>query len=272
MSACPACHAPAAPDAAFCARCGNPLLAPAGDVAPIERLIDERARAIVQEERDALARQQREAAQQAERQSMRQSLQARVDLARKALTDNTSEPASALGSIQRSIKRVAMVVLAVALFPGSGLPIHIFLIPLTGTSPAAVACPLVCDGCSASARTWSWNFEGSCESMNGRMGYAFVCKNPHIDIAPLTENDVAGDTPINVALQPYMLSSFLVWIIETLVCVPFFAFVLGPLFGLRRRARVFAQRPSLQAQLEQAEAALRAFDGTDAPQGERPYR
>ena len=272
MSACPSCRAPAAPDAAFCARCGNPLLSAAGDLPAIERLIDQRARAILQEEKDEAARQQRLAAQNAEHAAMRQSLQTQVTAARTALDESIREPSTALGSIQRSIRAVALVVFGIAVFPGSGLPIHIFLVPLSGTSPAAVVCPLVCDGCSASARTFSWNFEGSWESMNGRMGYAFICKNRQIDIDPLNESDIAGDTPMNVALQPYMLSSFLVWIVETIVCVPVLALLLGPYFGLRRRARALARRPQLQAAFDKAEADLRAFDGPDAGQDARPYR
>jgi hypothetical protein len=268
MIHCTKCGAEAPEAATFCARCGA-AMGGAGEHA-LEQLIDERAKAIVAAERALEAKTEADAVQEREREQRRSELEADAASARKALAENAAEPATVVGSVARSMRRVAWLALGIGLFPGIGLMIHLFLIPAFGSSPAGVVCPLVCDGCSPSARTFSWNFRGSYHSENGRMGYAFVCKNPKIDVDRLSVSDI-WNRKTNEELQPYMLSSFLSWMCEVLVCCAFATLALGPIFGVRRRRRILAARPGLEAWLARAEAALRAFDGPQVePEG--PYR
>lgn len=238
----------------------------------MERLIDERARAIVEEEKAARAREETAAREESARRERKAALTQRVDATRKALEANRSQPTTVVGSCLRSARNVALVSLALGLFPGVGMMFHLFLFPAFGVSPAAVVCPLVCDECSAAARTFSWNFKGSWHSENGRMGYAFVCANPRYDIDRLELSQVAGNTPTNAALQPYMLSSFLSWMAEVAVSVPCLALLFGPPFGLRRRGRLLGERPKLEEALASAEAELKAFEKHVPDAADSPYR
>ncbi len=190
-------------------------------------------------------------------------LNKRVVHLRNALETNRSEQATLFECCVASMKRVAKWSLALALFPGFGLMIHMFLIPAIGRSPAGVVCPLVCSSCTSPARTYSWSYSGSWRSGNGTMGYAFICTNPEIDTADLDKMAIIRS--LNARLQPYMLNSFVVWMTETAVCVPLITLVLGALFGVRRRRRILDQKPQLEqleTNLASAEAALRAFDAS----------
>lgn len=218
----------------------------------MERLIEERVEA-------AVARRESEKDAQAARAARRAELANGVEQARKALAASRSEPKTALGSCARWIRRIAVGALGFGLFPGTGLMVHLFLIPLFGHSPGGVVCPWVCDGCTRSARVFSWNFRGNWHTKNGQMGYAFVCAHPTLDIESLTVNDVSRTR--NEELQPYMLSSLLSWMAEVAVCVPVLALVLGPIVGLRRRRRARLEEPELERALAASEHALARFDG-----------
>lgn len=269
MTSCLQCGATCADDAAFCAACGSPLKGAAA--AAIERMIDARARAVVQEENDARARAEAASRRDAANEAEVARLSDRASAAREALAQNLAESASWLGSCLVSVKRVATIALIVGLFPGCGFVIHTALLPAFHVTPAGIVCPLVCSGCSASARTIGWNFKNlSWHSENGRMGYAFMCRNPTIDVEPLTRSDVDRDSALNRALQPYMLSSFVAWMLEVAITVPLIALALGPIYAVRRRRRVLAERPGLQAALADAEAALQAARGADAPREADP--
>jgi hypothetical protein len=260
MIACPMCGVRYERASRACANCGAPLPGwdgvevPAAGEPDLDRIVDERARMIVQYERDAEAERLR-------REAQRDQLQKEVARARALRDGNLREPPTALGSIARSIRRIALATLIFGLFPGTGLMVHMFLFPLLGVSPAAPVCPLVCDGCSPWARTFFRNYEGDWQEKNGRMGYAFVCENPRIPIDDLGTNDVEDD-PMNTKLQPYMLNSFTVWMAEVAICVPALALLFGPIGGLRRRARVLRERGQREADLAEAEKRLRVFEGS----------
>jgi hypothetical protein len=257
----------------LCANCGAPLPGWSGDgpgdgvevvaATGLDELIDQRARAILDRERAAEAERARRAADHARLAAARTQLEQACKEARKRRDDNLREPRTVFGSAFVSMIVVAVFTLVVGLFPGTGLMAHLFLVPVVGFSPAGLACPAVCDGCSPWARAFSWNFKGDYQENNGRMGYAFVCANPAIDVDQLRASDIPHD-PLNTRLQPYMLSSVVVWLLEVAVCVPGLALLLGPIFGLRRRRRVFRERAQREADLVQADAALRDFQAAHA--------
>jgi hypothetical protein len=265
MAACPKCEAPCADDAQFCAKCGA-VVGP--DAGALERLIDERARQIVAEEK-AQERDEKERVEREEqRKRERENLVTQLADARKALDDNKAEPDGILGACLKSTKRVLVTAAIAGVFPG--VFVHLFLLPAFGRSPASYVCPQVCNVCTAPARTFSWNYKGSWHSENGQMGFAFVCTNPVIDIEKLTVTDL-WDDKTNADLQPFMLNSLAVFLAEYAVLVPISVLVLGPYFGIRRRRRALAQTRPLEEALARAQQRLDAFDKPAAESAE-PYR
>jgi hypothetical protein len=264
MAACPKCEAPCTDDAHFCAKCGAVVGADAG---ALERLIDERARQIVADEKERERAANQRVAEEERRRRDRDALVKQVESAKTELEANQREPVTVIGACLRSMRNVLITAAIIGFFPG--VLLHTFLIPAFGTSPAGVACPLVCDGCKSPARTFSWNYKGSWQSNNGRMGYAFVCSNAKIDVQTLTESDMF-DSNTNDALQPYMLNSFAVWMVEYVVLVPCAPLLFGPFFGFKRRRRALDQARPLEDALARAREKLAAFD--HKPEPTEPYR
>jgi hypothetical protein len=265
VAACPKCSASCADDAQFCAKCGAVVGADAG---ALERLIDERARQIVAEEKDRERAEEQRAAEEDQKRRQRENARDQRDDAKKELDANRAEPVGIFGACLASMRRVLITAAIFGVFPG--ILLHTFLIPAFGTSPAGVVCPAVCDGCTAPAKTFSWNYKGSWHSENGQMGYAFVCTNPKIDVAKLTESDI-WDSHTNDALQPYMLNSFAVWFVEYALLLPIAVLVLGPFFGVRRRKRTLDKRRPLEEALARAQARLDALEAKP-PEPTEPYR
>jgi len=177
----------------------------------------------------------------------------RVDQAYTALEKHKDEPTSIVGAFVRSITWWSFGVFCAVV-----LMLHMVVLPIMGTSPAGIVCPLVCRGCTSPARVFAWSYRGPWHSENGREGYAFVCTHPKVDVRALTDSDVAHSR--NAELQPYMISSLTAGLVEALLFVPVVVLVLCPIVGKRRRRRVLAERSVLEEALHSAEQELAAFD------------
>jgi hypothetical protein len=103
--------------------------------------------------------------------------------------------------------RVSFVVLF--FFAGTVGTLPLALLSSAGLSLAGPAlCAVQCPDCHPPGRGFSWNYRGNCQSLKGRMGSAYVCHNPHVDVDRLRRTEVSSD-PLNTALQPYILSAVL---------------------------------------------------------------
>jgi len=233
----------------------------------LERLIDERAHAILAQEKaanalledqarqEAAAQRAREAAQRA-----REELQAQLKTASAAYAENMTEPATFIGSVLRSMVVILIATFVLGLLPFVGGITSGFLFPAIGFTPSSVVCPYLCTGCKASARV--------VRSHSGQ-GHTFLCKNDTVDVNTVSYYDVGEDR-----LKPYILSGdgpnphfewFTGCVVDALVVAPFMAVLFGPLAGVRRRRRRLAERPDLKAKLDALEEQLRLRDAKAPP-------
>jgi hypothetical protein len=227
----------------------------------LERLIDERARAIVEKEKAERLLLAQEAAEK-ERAELDEEERRFVVLQQK----NASQPRTLAGSWLLSARAGIVTAFFFCIFPG--LLLHMFLFGAIGRSPAALACPYVCEGCTAHARVFSWNYEGNWHRQNGQMGYAFICANPVVDIDKLTEWDVVSDDALNARLQPFMMSSVSSWGIEFVLLFPLG--VLAAPLGTRRLRRTLEEEESIKRKLESiAERRRKLLEKLDS---DAPYR
>lgn len=96
-----------------------------------------------------------------------------------------------------------------------------------------IACPFVCAGCSPSAKIFTWGDKGHrWQRGKGRNGYAFVCKNPDVDLASVSDGNIVALAK-SEALQPYMLDGIVAWALESVVAI----IVLTPLVAAALRLR-----------------------------------
>ena len=259
MAVCPKCKEPSAEGVVTCAKCGT-LLPDA-----LERMIDERAHAIVAQEKATTALVEERAAHEASDKRDREALDAELKAASAAYDENMSEPATLAGSVFRSIVVVAVIAFVLGLMPFAGGMVHNFLYPAIGFTPSSVLCSHLCDGCEASAHV--------VRSHSGK-SHVFLCKNKTIDVTKVTYYDVG-----QYRLQPYVLSgdaaqTHLGWftgcVIDALIVSPCLALLLGPILGMRRRTRRLAERADLKAKRDTLLERVRMLDAQppDAP----PYR
>jgi hypothetical protein len=219
-------------------------------------MIDERAHAILAEEKAANARLAEQAAQKAAAHRAREELDAQVKVASDAYNENLTEPPTLVGSVLRSMVVIFITTFVLGALPFVGGMTHGFLFPAIGFTPSSVVCPSVCDGCEASARV--------VRSSSGK-SHAFLCKNDRVDVTTVSYNDLGQDR-----LKPYILSCntgdkphfgwFTGCIVDALVIAPCLAVLFGPLAGVRRRRRRLAERPELKAKLDALEEQVRLLD------------
>ena len=237
MTTCPKCNESSADGVAACEHCG--ALLPGA----LERMIDERAHAIVAQEKATNGLIVERAVKKATDRRAGRKLDEELQAASAAYDKNMSEPATMAGSVLRSVVVVAIVTFVVGVLPFGGGLAHDFLYPAIGFTPSSVLCPYVCNGCEASAHV-----------VRSGKSNAFLCKNPAIDVTKVSFNDVGDDR-----LKPYVLSGhgpdahigwFTGCVLDALIVTPFVALLLGPLLGLRRRRRRLAERADLKNKLE----------------------
>jgi hypothetical protein len=260
MAVCPKCNESSVAGVLTCSKCGTVL------PEALEKMIDDRAHAIVERDKAANAEAEDRAAQKLVEKKEREKLDEDLKAASAAYDENMTEPPTLGGSIVSSMIGVAIVAFILGLLPfGGGVTTYV-LYPVIGYTPASVFCPWVCDGCERSARV--------VRSRSGK-SHIFLCKNTTVDVTKIAYDDADQD-----AMRPYQLSGngarnphfgwYTTVILETLVVTPCLALVLGPIFGIRRRKRRLAMRPDLKAKRDALLERVRLLDAEkpEAP----PYR
>jgi hypothetical protein len=147
-----------------------------------------------------------------------------------------------------------IVTFVLGVLPFAGGIAENWLYPAIGFTPSSVLCPYLCTGCQASAHV-----------VRHGKSHAFLCKNTTIDVTKVAYSDVDQDQ-----LKPYVLSSHgaasphLGWftgcVVDALIVSPCLALLLGPILGLRRRRRRFAERGDLKTKLDGLRERVRLAD------------
>ncbi len=271
MITCQHCSVQLPEGARHCMACGRPLGAlPAKS---IEQLIDERARAIVAEEKEAASREEKRA-----------GLRKAVKEARAELRDFEARWSDDSPLMTKSARRHPHALVAAILVGGAAVlnvvP-HLGIFPALDWTPAVVVCPAICDGCSSSMHTLYQHWKDNDSDV---ISEKHLCRNPRLDVdkVGLTFDELQGATAEQV--EPYLVNEWLVYLIETLVWIAL-ALPFLPLIAAYRRARRDRQHLEVEALkaeytaekaqvLAAAEAELAAFEGYSAlpPTREPPYR
>lgn len=223
----------------------------------LERLIDERARAILAEEKAEVARAEAAAARAEERrrkEARREELEAaaakmarELALLRKYQGRGFPMPRSFLGW--------GIIAVLVALL---GMVPHFILFPALHWTPASFVCPLVCEGCSPSMRIMT-----DCNSV-GDTTYCgestYLCRSSKVDVdAILVLSD--GER------SPNKLNAFFVELLESLFSV----LILWPLYRRWDRRNELKDDARLVEELARTEAELKALGGAKLGAAD-PYR
>ncbi len=200
--ACVGCGADLAANATFCNQCGRPVDADHDGVPDgLGRLIEEKAREIVADER---RKEQAEKDRQLELAEL-QAMTVREAAIEVNLRDNAATPRAAVPLFLHILRWWALAIFA--LWIPFGFAPHAIL-SLVGYSPAGVVlCPLQCPECSGPGRSFMSNYKGSWHSEKGRMGQALLCHNPKYDADKLDYSKIRGE--LNDELQPYLVHGFL---------------------------------------------------------------
>jgi hypothetical protein len=263
---CLSCGAPLDMTKVSCPMCQTPVDAD-GDGVPdaLAKMVEDKARRMIQADRDAEAARAREAARIASEAAASAALSAdreRLERARAQLVETDAAPRPLW---YMSVASALLLFAVSALGGGIIAPACIEPIALDRSIAAGeLLCPSVCDGCRGPGRVFTWHESGG--SYEGNVSTQ-LCHNPHVDIDQLTWMNVTGREDND--LKPYRLT---LW---TSVPIDFgilFAslLVVGPFWGGRiRRRSLDALHVALTEQIDALEARVR-----EAPRDERggPYR
>ncbi len=140
--------------------------------------------------------------------------------------------------------------------------LHLMVIPYMNWTPAGWVCPLVCEGCSMSARTIHFpNERGDSE-----VDEVAVCRNRTIDVDRESVDDILKGSPSR--LDPYRLRGAAIVAVE---CGLWLALMM-PLLSILVRRNGWALRDELEAALARAKADLRSAKVTGREDSSEPYR
>jgi hypothetical protein len=206
-----------------CGHCGVPLDADRNGVPDaVERLLEEKARAMVEEARLRERREQQEQREHEERTEREQ----REREQHEKLVRELTEAREALEKVRRSPRRtwalsrfgagiIAFFTLII------GLPLTFAAGAISGRSlPGEVLCRTVCEGCSAPGRVFSW----TTISGGGRSGHSrTLCTNPAVDVERIDwseANDEALHTAYELPGWQEGLFAFAVWFLLGAAVLP----------------------------------------------------
>lgn len=269
---CPKCGGPASHAAERCLYCGAVLDAPVA-ATELDALIEQKARAVLQQERDAAAAlRSRDEARSSllgvlSARSARLSAEARRQDAAKA---ELAKARVSLGDMQRRLERanaerpgllrltwpLAVFAAIVACLVG-GIILPACIEPLMGRSlvAAQLLCPGECDGCRGPGRIFTWH-----ESSSGYEGNVStqLCHNRMVDVDALPWMEVSSHE--DDSLKPYRLTMWAsvpldagIVFVATMLVVPVLA-------GRGRRRTVARQRVTYAEAVERLEATIAAME------------
>lgn len=222
--------------AAHCPACRRPVDA---DGNGLPDALDQRIKAAAQQ---AVADERAQV--QAQQTKETQARKRRLDEAR--LQDNLATPRTWTAlALRRARDTFLMMLFVMAVL---GMPMRMILASAGVGLSGPLWCLAQCADCSAPGRAFAWNYRGSCQENKGRMGYAYVCTNPRVDVSTLNWTDVRS-TPLNDILQPYMVHGGLTLLGDVLLGSALVALARA-LFGTSARLRALdEERAELERKL-----------------------
>ena len=233
---CVQCQAELALGMTACPSCGRPVDADGNGLPDsLDQMVQSAAKKAVAEERAQERAREEQGARAKERRMLELQLQ-----------ENALTPRTWVGLALYRARNTFLVMLFV--MATMGIPIRMVLasggIGLSGPLLCVVQCP----ECGPPGRAFAWNYRGSCQENQGRMGYAYVCSNPRVDVSTLQWIDVRTQ-PLNDVLQPYMVHGALTFVGDVLVGAALVS-LLRALVGTGARLRKLdAERAELERKL-----------------------